>query len=81
METMNGSAKIKVHTEAHQVLLVSNPATTGHKLQGYAATSLLVDNFVYQQHWLYVILLQVELISQRMVESKLGCLCHACQHQ
>ena len=43
----------------HQFPIVSNTATTGHKLQGCTALSLLVNDWYYGQNWAYVVLSRV----------------------
>jgi hypothetical protein len=58
-----GDHKHKVHMEANQMPLVSNSATTGHKLQGYTAKELLVNNFNYATHWAYVVLSRVRTMA------------------
>ena len=42
-----------------QFPIVSNSATTGHKLQGYTAQSLLVNDWNYAANWAYVVLSRV----------------------
>jgi len=56
--------KIEGETQAcimkgRQFPLVANTATTGHKLQGYTAISLLVNDWHYGQNWAYVVLSRV----------------------
>ena len=57
------SDKITVHMKGHQFAMVSNSATTGHKLQGYTALSLLVNDWTYQNHWAYVVLSRVRTMN------------------
>ena len=45
--------------KGHQFPVVSNSATTGHKLQGYTALSLLVNSWYYKENWVYVVLSRV----------------------
>ena len=59
-------AKLKLHGEklelsmkANCFPLVSNSATTGHKLQGYTAENLLVTDWFYGSNWAYVVLSRV----------------------
>jgi len=53
----------------NQVPIISNSATTGHKLQGYTATSLLVSNWFYGQNWAYVVLSRVrKMVGLYMLE-------------
>ncbi|CAB9520376.1 Pfam:DUF889 [Seminavis robusta] len=51
--------KIEVRMKGIQFPLVSNSATTGHKLQGYTASQLLVWNWHYADNWVYVVLSRV----------------------
>ena len=48
---------------ATQFPLISNSCTTGHKLQGYTAVSLLVNNWEYTQNWAYVVLSRVKTMA------------------
>ena len=43
-----------------QFPLISNTATTGHKLQGCTAASLFAIEWKYQQNWAYVVLSRVK---------------------
>ena len=45
--------------KGRQFPLISNSATTGHKLQGYTALQLLVWNWHYAENWAYVVLSRV----------------------
>lgn len=45
--------------KGQQFSVVSNTATTGHKLQGYTALCLIVNDWHYGQNWAYVVLSRV----------------------
>ncbi|CAB9528582.1 hypothetical protein SEMRO_2263_G321210.1 [Seminavis robusta] len=51
--------KIEVRMKGIQFPLVSNSATTGHKLHGYTAPELLVWNWHYADIWVYMVLSRV----------------------
>ena len=55
-----------------QFRLVSNSATTGHKLQGYTAKSLLVNDWQYQANWAYVVLSRVTTMAGLYFRQKLS---------
>jgi len=51
--------KVDCVMEGMQFPLISNSCTTGHKLQGYTAQDLLVNEWNYTQNWAYVVLSRV----------------------
>ena len=51
--------EISPRMKGRQFPLISNSATTGHKLQGYTALQLLVWNWHYAENWAYVVLSRV----------------------
>lgn len=51
--------KLSTKMKGTQFPTVSNSATTGHKLQGYTAKQLLVNDWQWQQNWAYVVLSRV----------------------
>ena len=53
----------KMNMKGEQFSLISNSATTGHKLQGYTATSLLVSSWHYRENWVYVVLSRVKTMN------------------
>jgi hypothetical protein len=55
---MNDDKK-KCYMRGLQFGVVSNTATTGHKLQGYTAQCLLVNDWRYDQNWPYVVVSRV----------------------
>jgi hypothetical protein len=56
---LDETEKCVVKTCGKQLPFVSNSATTGHKLQGYTAKSLLVNAWHYKNNWAYVVLSRV----------------------
>ena len=55
-----------------QFPLVSNSATTGHKLQGCTVDSILVNDWWYQQNWPYVVLSRVKTMDGLYIGEKLS---------
>ena len=45
--------------KGRQFPIVSNSATTGHKLQGSTVSNLLVNDWFYGNNWIYVVLSRV----------------------
>ena len=45
-----------VKMKATQLPVISNQATTGHKLQGASINQLFVSNWKYTTNWPYVVL-------------------------
>jgi hypothetical protein len=72
-ENYTFSAKIKIDDtdlkasvlamKGHQFGLISNTATTGHKLQGYTALFLLVLSWIYKANWAYTVLSRVRTMA------------------
>ena len=56
---LDETEKCVVKTAGKQLPFVSNSATTGHRLQGYTALSLLVNAWHYKNNWAYVVLSRV----------------------
>ena len=48
-----------VKTKASHLPVISNQATTGHKLQGARINQLFVNNWNYTTNWPYVVLSQL----------------------
>ena len=55
-----------------QIPLVSNTATTGHKLQGATVENLLVNDWLYQNNWVYVVLSRVKTMKGLKIREKLS---------
>lgn len=49
-------SSVDVDLKGQQFPLVSNTATTAHKLQGATVENLLVNEWVYSKNWAYVVL-------------------------
>ena len=49
-----------VKMKATQLPVISNQATTGHKLQGASINQLFVNNWNYTTNWPYVVLSQLQ---------------------
>jgi len=70
--TLPGTNKIKL--KATQIPLVSNTATTGHKLQGASLESLFVHDWCYyNKNWPYVILSRVKTMKGLKFRRPLRC--------
>ena len=54
-----GTEEMKVQMKGNQFSLVSNTATTGHKLQGCTVDSIFVTDWRYDGTWAYVVLSRV----------------------
>ena len=61
--TVLDEAKTKLKMKGEQFPVISNSATTGHKLQGYTASSLLVNSWSYKENWAYVVLSRVRTMA------------------
>ena len=66
LEEFTFNAKIEVGLESLwaklsgvQFPIISNSATTGHKLQGFTAKALLASNWHYGQNWPHVVMSRV----------------------
>ena len=55
-----------------QIPLISNTATTGHKLQGCTLKDLLVNGWCYGQNWAYVVLSRVRTMKGLRLREKLS---------
>jgi hypothetical protein len=55
--------KNTVHMKGSQFPIISNSATTGHKLQGYTALFLLVLQWFYHVNWAYTVLSHVRTMA------------------
>jgi hypothetical protein len=55
-----------------QFPLVSNSCTTGHKLQGSACKSSLVNSFHYGQNWAYIVLSRVKTMTGLCIRETLS---------
>jgi len=55
--------KVTVRMKGRQFPLISNTATTGHKLQGYTAKKLLSVCWFYASNWTYVVLSRVRTMA------------------
>ena len=63
---------MQVKMRGQQFPVISNCATTGHKLQGYTAASLLVTDWTYTGNWAYTVLLHVRTMSGLYMINKLS---------
>ena len=54
-----GPERVRVQMKGQQLGLISNSCTTGHKLQGYTALELFVNEWAYHSNWSYVVLSRV----------------------
>jgi hypothetical protein len=55
--------KNTMHMKGSQFPIISNSATTGHKLQGYTALFLLVLQWFYHVNWAYTVLSRVRTMA------------------
>jgi len=58
--------------KGNQIPVISNSATTGHKLQGYTAHSLFASDWHYQQNWAYVVLSRVRTMAGLFIAKPLS---------
>ena len=58
-QAYSSDKKVTVHLQATQIPLISNNATTGHKLQGATIDFLYVPSWNYNLNWCYVVLSRV----------------------
>ena len=54
--------KATVHLRATQIPLISNDATTGHKLQGSSVDAIYIPSWSYNTNWPYVMLSRVRTL-------------------
>lgn len=66
-----GISTYKVSMKGTQLPLISNSCTTGHKLQGCSLDELLVNDWVYDQNWAYVVLSRVRTMKGLFIRQKL----------
>jgi hypothetical protein len=64
--------KKKCKMKGNQFPLVSNTATTGHKLQGYTAITLMVNDWNYGKNWAYVVLSRVRTMKGLFLKEPLS---------
>ena len=62
----------KVGMKGVQFPIISNSATTGHKLQGCSLDKVLVNDWYYQSNWAYVVLSRVRKMSGLYMREKLS---------
>ena len=55
-----------------QFPIISNTATTGHKLQGYTAKALLCNAWYYGSNWAYVVMSRVTTMKGLFMREKLS---------
>lgn len=67
-----GSTNLKVRMKGSQIPLISNSCTTGHKLQGCTVDDILVNDWVYDQNWAYVVLSRVRTMDGLYIRQKLS---------
>jgi hypothetical protein len=61
-----------VTMQAHQIRIIVNYATTGHKLQGTGVDKLFVHSWNYDKNWPYVVLSRVRQLSGLYLRLKLS---------
>ena len=57
------SQRVTIHLKAVQIPLISNNATTGHKLQGSSVNTLYVPAWSYSTNWPYVVMSRVRKLA------------------
>ena len=67
-----GDAKIKADMSGNQFPIISNSATTGHKLQGCSLDELLVNAWEYKNNWAYVVLSRVRTMAGLYLQEALS---------
>jgi hypothetical protein len=68
----DGDEKFTVAMKGNQLPIVSNTATTGHKLQGATVESILVNDWNYQKNWAYVVMSRVKTMNGLRIRRKLS---------
>ena len=71
MSSKNPKHRSIIPIELIQLPVVSNTATTGHKLQGSGVKNLLVSEWFHEASWIYVILSRVETRKGLFLRSEL----------
>ena len=61
-----------IQMKATQFPIISNNATTGHKLQGIGVNKLFVHQWCYTKNWPYVVLSRVKTIKGLYLRAKLN---------
>ncbi len=69
---VNEKDKDVIEMKISQLPVVSNDATTGHKLQGRGVDQLYVHNWSYVTNWPYVMLSRVKTMAGLLCRSKLS---------
>ena len=69
---VNEKDKDVIKMKISQLPVVSNDATTGHKLQGRGVDQLFVHNWSYVTNWPYVMLSRVKTMAGLLCRSKLS---------
>ena len=64
--------KKEAEMQGQQLPIISNCATTGHKLQGYTVASLFVADWMYSGNWTYTVLSRVRTMSGLYIVNKLS---------
>jgi len=67
-DNYNGEISMK----GFQFGLISNSATTGHKLQGYTAVALIVLNWEYKENWVYTVLSRIRTMKNLYIMKELS---------
>lgn len=65
------SSEQKLSMQGKQFPVVSNVATTGHKLQGCTMDEILINDWMMQQNWAYVVLSRVQTMKGVNIREKL----------
>lgn len=60
---LKNGEEVRTAMSGDQFPIISNSCTTGHKLQGYTADALLVNDWYYGQNWAYVVLSRVKTMA------------------
>ena len=56
----------------NQFPIISNTATTGHKLQGCSLDAILVNDWCYKANWVYVVLSRVKTLGGLYLRQELS---------
>jgi hypothetical protein len=78
-QKFNFSAKIdicgvteRMTMSGNQFPIISNTATTGHKLQGCSLDAILVNDWCYKANWVYVVLSRVKTLAGLYLRQELS---------
>ena len=64
--------QVSIPASGTQFPLISNSATTSHKLQGATVENIFVNDWRYQSNWVYVVLSRVKTMNGLYIQTPLN---------